>query len=92
MTVGDWIAVMSVGVTCVTAAASILFYGGKLVGRIEDVARRFGSMEDRLDQIPALAQRIEYQEEWLKRVDNLHNSTRVHAIRAEAISSGGFDR
>jgi hypothetical protein len=68
---------------CVGSAIGTIFYGGKLVGRIESVADKFDAMQSNLDKIPVIEQRLEFQEEWLRRLDQRHESTRAHAIVAD---------
>jgi hypothetical protein len=74
---------------CLGTFVGVVFYGGKLVGRIESVADKFDSMQERLDAIPSIQQALVFQNERIGRLENRHDSTRAHAIRAEAISTHG---
>lgn len=79
--------VIATVLACLGSFLGLIFYGGKLVGRIESVADKFDSMQARLDAIPSIQQELEFHREWLTRLDGKHESTRAHAIRAEAIST-----
>ena len=88
----EWAAVITcviAGLSAIGGAITVVFYGGKLVGRIEGVADKFDKMHERLDAIPSIQQELEFHREWLTRLDSKNDSTRAHAIRAEAISVHG---
>lgn len=69
---------------------ALLWRSSSYVTRMEMAAERVGRIEQRLEMIPALEQRIVFVEEWVKRIEGRHDSTRAHAIRAEAHSQGRF--
>ena len=85
----EWAGVVAAFLGCLGTFVGLIFYGGKLVGRIEFVTDKFDTMQARLDAIPSIQQELEFHREWLTRLDSKNDSTRAHAIRAEAISVHG---
>jgi hypothetical protein len=88
----DWRFAFEIAAFLVILASlgAFIFKVGHFAHRIEQAADKVVALEQAITRIPGIEQRLEFLGEWVKRLDGKHDSTRVHAIRAEAISSHDF--